>query len=271
MNIALRISIMVLTVLVGLAVGSFLNVVIYRLPRDMSLSKPASHCPKCEQKIKWYDNIPLLSFIILKGKCRHCGEKISLRYPAVELFNALIWFLCLTLFTNVVIPSMACNWLRFAVSLVACSALISIFGCDLDSMLIPDVLQFVLLACGLVLLLDNPSFDNILSKVIGFFGAGLLFYLVRLIYQLIHKKEGLGFGDVELAAVGGLLLGGPEMIYALLIACVGGGIILIIISLIKKNKEVQYPFGVFLTTGIMVALFSGEYVVNWYLSLLGVK
>ena len=271
MNIALRISIMVLVILVGLAIGSFLNVVIYRLPRDMSLSKPGSHCPKCNNRIKWYDNIPVLSFLILRGKCRHCHEKISFRYPAVELFTAIIFFLCLTLFTNVVIPSMGANWVKFGVSLVACSALIAIFGCDLDTMLIPDSLQFVLLACGLVLLLDDPSFNNILMKIIGFFGAGLLFYLVAFIYKSIHKKEGLGFGDIELVAVGGLLLGGPQMIYALLIACVFGGIILLILFFVNKNKEKEYPFGVFLTSGILIALFSGEYVVNWYLSLLGVK
>ena len=268
MNIALQISIIVLTILVGLCVGSFLNVVIYRLPNDMSLSKPASHCPKCGETIKWYDNIPLLSYIILGGKCRHCKTKISLRYPFVELLNTFMWFLCLMMFTNLIIPTMECNWLRFGVSLVACSALICIFFSDLDKMLIPDVLQLVLLLCGLVLLLDDPSFNNILNKVLGFIGAGLLFFLVNLVYKTLRKKDGIGFGDIELVAVGGLIVGGLQMVYALLIACVGGGIILLILLAINKNRDKEYPFAVFLTVAIATSMFTGDYVVNWYLSLL---
>ncbi len=268
MNPVLQVSIIVLTIIVGLAIGSFLNVVIYRLPNDMSLSKPASHCPKCQHPIKWYDNIPLISYIILRGKCRHCHTKISFRYPFVEILNTVMWFLCLLLFTNLIIPTMECNWIKFGVSLVACSALIAIFFCDFDTMLIPDVLQVVLLICGLVLLLDDPTFDNILNKVLGFICSGFLFYFVNLIYKAIHKKDGLGFGDIELVAVGGLLVGGLQMIYALLIACVGGGIILLVLTAINKKKDKEYPFAVFLTIGIAAALFSGDYIVNWYLSLL---
>ena len=268
MNIVLHVSIIVLTIIVGFVVGSFLNVVIYRLPNDMSLSKPASHCPKCNTPIKWYDNIPVISYIVLGGKCRHCKEKISFRYPAIEILNAVLWFVCLTLFTNLIVPSFTCNWIKFGVSLVACSALICIFFCDYDSMLIPEVLQLVLLLCGLVLLLDNPTFENILIKVIGFIGAGFLFYLVNLVYKAIHKRDGLGFGDIELVAVAGLILGVYQMIYALLIACVGGGVILLIVRAIKKEENREYPFATFLTVGILAALFSGEYVINWYLSIL---
>lgn len=268
MNPVLHVSIIVLTVLVGLVVGSFLNVVIYRLPNNMSLSKPASHCPKCNAPIKWYDNIPVLSYIILRGKCRHCKEKISLRYPAIEILNAFLWFACLTLFTNLIIPSMTTNWIKFGSSLVACSALICIFFCDYDTMLIPEVLQLVLLMCGLVLLLDNPTFENILLKVIGFIGTGLLFYLVNLVYKAIRKRDGIGFGDIELVAVAGLMLGVYQMLYALIIACVGGGVVLLIINALRKEKGREYPFATCLVIGILAALFSGEYVINWYLSIL---
>ena len=269
MDTVLRISIIVLTVLVGLAVGSFLNVVIYRLPNDMSLSKPASHCPKCKEKIKWYDNIPLLSYILLRGKCRHCKEPISLRYPFIELINTVLWVLALTLFTNVIVPSFECNWIKFGVSLVAISTLICICMSDFDHMLIPDILQGVLLLCGIVLLLDKPSFDVILLKVIGFVAMGLLFYLVNLVFKLTHKKDGLGQGDILLVMIGGLMLGIYQMLYALLISCISALIVLLIISLKNKEKGKEYPFAVFLTTGIAVALFSGEYVVNWYMNLLG--
>ena len=269
MDIVLRISLIVLTVIIGLCVGSFLNVVIYRLPNDMSLSKPASHCPKCGAPIKWYDNIPVISYIFLRGKCRHCKEPISFSYPAIELINMVLWLLCLTLFTNAIIPTFECNWIKFGVSLVSVSTLICICMSDYDHMLIPDILQGVLLLCAIVMLLDNPSFEVILLKVIGFVAMGALFYLVNLVYKLSKKRDGLGSGDILLVMIGGLMLGIYQMLYALLIACLSALIILLIVSLLKKEKGKEYPFAVFLTSGIAIALFSGEYVINWYMKLLG--
>lgn len=266
----IQITVIILTIILGLAVGSFLNVVIYRLPNNMSLAKPASHCPKCNNPIKWYDNIPVLSYIILGGKCRHCKEKISLRYPFVELLNTALWVLCLLMFTNYIVPSFEMNWLRFIFSCIVCSTLICIFYCDLDSMEIPEIFQGILLICGLVLLLDNPSKENIMLKVFGFLGAGALFMLVNLIFKLIKKKDGIGFGDVELVACAGLILGGYKMILALIVSCVVGGIILLIIASIKKDRNREYPFAVLLTAGIAFSMFAGDYLVNLYLRLLGV-
>ena len=270
MEVVLRISIIVLTILLGLCVGSFLNVVIYRLPNNMSLANPPSHCPKCGNRIKWYDNIPVLSYIILRGRCRHCKEKISFRYPFVELLNCLMWFLCLLFFTNFIVPSFAMNWYRFITYCIISSTLICIFFCDLDNLEIPDVFQIILLICAVVLLLDNPTLENIMVKVFGFLGAGILFLTVNLLFRFIKKTDGIGFGDVELIALAGLFLGGYKIIYALLISCIVGGIILIIISIARKDKNKQYPFAVILTSGIAIALFSGDFVVNWYLKLLGV-
>ncbi len=270
-DVVLKVSIIVLTILVGLMVGSFLNVVIYRLPNDMSLVKPGSHCPKCNNPIKWYDNIPLLSYIFLGGKCRHCKEKISIRYPTVELFNSVLWFLSLLVFTNLIIPTNNCNWIMFGVSCVACSAFLCMFFTDYDYMVIPDALQLVVLICGLVSLMDNPTMENIMLKVFGFLGAGLLFLIVNGVYKLIKKKDGIGFGDIELVAVAGLLLGGYKMIYALLLSCVVGGIVLIILSFINKDRNNEYPFAVMLTSGFVIALFTGDLVVNWYLALIGVR
>ena len=271
MEQVIQIFTIVLTILLGLVVGSFLNVVIYRLPNNMSLAKPASHCPKCNSPIKWYDNIPILSYIILGGKCRNCREKISFRYPFIEFFNMVLWFVCLFVFTNFIIPTNQLNWLRFITSCIVCSTLICIAMIDFDSMEIPDVLQLILLLCGLVLLLDDPTKDTIMLKVFGFIGAGLLFYLVNLIFKLIKKTDGIGFGDVELVACAGLILGGFKMIYALIIACVGGGVFLLIYALVKKDKDKLYPFAPLLVTGILVALFTGDIVINWYLKLLGVN
>lgn len=259
-----------LTILLGLCVGSFLNVVIYRIPNNMSLAKPASHCPKCKNQIKWYDNIPVLSYIFLGGKCRHCKEKISFRYPFVELLNCVMWFLCLLFFTNFIIPSFELNWLRFVTSCVVSSTLICIFFCDLDNMEIPEIFQLILLLCGLILLLDNPSKENIMLKVFGFIGAGALFIIVNLIFRLIKKRDGIGFGDVELVACAGLILGGYKMILALTLSCVVGGIALLIIASIRKDKNREYPFAVILTAGIAFSMFAGDFIVNWYLTMLGV-
>lgn len=107
-------------------------------------------------------------------------------------------------------------------------------------------------------------------KVFGFLGAGLLFLVVNLLFRFIKKSDGIGFGDVELIAIAGLILGGYKIIFALLVSCIVGGIILIIISIAKKDKNKQYPFAVILTSGIALAMFAGDYVVNWYLKLLGV-
>ena len=265
----LQIVTIVLTIVIGLCVGSFLNVVIYRIPNDMSLVKPASHCPNCNHEIKWYMNIPVFSYIFLRGKCHYCKAKISPIYPCVELLNTFLWFGCLTLFTSYIVPSFEMNWYRFIISCVACSTLLCIFFIDMKYMVIPDVLQLILLICGLVSMLENPTWENVALKVFGFIGGGLLFYLVNLVFKLIKKRDGIGFGDVELSACMGLLIGGYKLIYALVLSCVVGAIVLVIISAVKKDKDRQYPFAVLLVPGFIAAIYSGDYVISWYLSLLG--
>ncbi len=269
MNEIVQVFTIVLTIVLGLCVGSFLNVVIYRIPNDMSLVKPASHCPTCNHEIKWYMNIPVFSYIFLRGKCHYCKARISPIYPAVELLNMFLWFGCLTLFTSYIVPSFQTNWYRFITSCIACSALICIFFIDLKHMEIPDVLQLVLLLCGLVSLLDNPTWENVAVKVFGFIGGGLLFYLVNLFYRLLRKKDGIGFGDVELSACMGLLIGGYKLLYALLLSCVIGGVILVIVNAIKKGKGKVYPFAVLLVPGFIAAIYTGDFVVSWYMTLLG--
>lgn len=270
MELFIQIFTIVITIILGLCVGSFLNVVIYRLPLNMSLAKPASHCPKCNSPIKWYDNIPVLSYLILKGKCRHCKEPISLRYPMIELLNTITWVLCLLMFTNFIIPSNSMNWLKFVCSCFICSTLICIFFCDLDNHEIPEVFQLILLILGLILLLDDVSMNSIMLKVFGFIGGGALFIIVNLLYRLIKKRDGIGFGDVELVACMGLILGGYVTIFAITISCIIGGIVLLILININKEKNKEYPFAVILIPGMLVGLYVGDLIVNWYLNLLGV-
>ncbi len=270
MNPAIRAATIVLTILLGLCVGSFLNVVIYRLPLGMSLAKPASHCPKCNNPIKWYDNIPLLSYIFLRGKCRHCHEPISIRYPLVELTHCALWVLCMLRFTGCIIVDNPTNWLRFILSCLACSLFLAIFFCDLDHMEIPEVLLILLLAVAVGMLADNVTPEKIIEKVIGFLACGLLFILVNAFFRLFKKRDGLGFGDVELVASSGLLLGGYSMLFGLICSCVTGSIVLLILSIRKKEQGKEYPFAPFLVGGILLALFVGDFVVTWYLGLLGV-
>lgn len=262
----LEIYILVLTIIFGLCVGSFLNVVIYRLPNEMKLYSPPSHCPNCNYKLKWYDNIPVFSFLFLKGKCRCCGNKISIRYPLVELGNMVLWFICLVLFTNIIVKSNTNDYVLFVVSCLTCSTLICVFFSDLENLIIPDELQIVLLCLGLILTFSN--FESTSSQVFGFFLGGGFFWLVYVISYAIKKRECLGFGDVKLMAVLGLLLGLKNIILVIILASVFGAIILVIINLSKKegaNKE--YPFAVFIVPAAIITLFVGHYIIAWYESL----
>lgn len=261
-----QVAFIVLTLLIGLCVGSFLNVVIYRLPLHMSLSKPASHCPNCEYKLKWYDNIPLLSYIFLKGRCRNCKTKISPRYPIIELSNMALWFLALMLNTNYIIPSMTTNYLMFALTCVVFSTLLCVFCCDLDNMEIPDEFQLILLLCGIVAFLSNDISAS--YRVYGFLLGGGFFGLFALLFWLIRKREGLGFGDIKLMAVLGLFLGFEKIIVCIILSTISGAIILSILSLKNKGeKNKEYPFATFIVPSAIISILAGQYIVNWYLSL----
>ncbi len=263
MPFEILVSIYVLAVVLGLCVGSFLNVVIYRLPEGMSLAKPSSHCTSCGYSLKWYDNIPVLSYIMLGGKCRKCKEKISPRYMLVELLNALLWLVCALLFAK--------NNLYYAIiSAILCSVLICVFFIDLKHLIIFDRFHVIIIALGIgAIFLDSFTlwYDHLIGAGAGF----ILFLLVYFIAILVYKREGLGFGDVKLALSVGLFLGWQRLILAILIATVSASIILVIIRRVKKgDKFTEYPFGPFITFGVVVALLFGEYIINWYLSLLSI-
>ena len=252
----------VLSALIGLCVGSFLNVVIYRLPNGMSLSKPASHCTKCDYTLQWYDNIPVLSYLILGGKCRKCGERISPRYMIVELLNAVLWVLSVHLFWND-------NPVYAVISAIVMSTLICIFFIDLEHLLIFNRFVIIILVAGIVaIFFDGYTewYDHLIGTV-AFGGAMLLIYYGAI---WILKREGLGFGDVKLAFAAGLLLGWQKMLFAMLVASVSASIILVILRRVRGDEEGhEYPFGPFLAVGIGAALLFGAPVITWYTSLLG--
>ncbi len=250
----------VLTGILGLCVGSFLNVVIYRVPIGMSLAKPDSHCPKCGYKLRWYDNIPVLSYLILGAKCRSCRARISPRYMLVEILNALLWLLCAYLF-----------WQRSIVyaviSMIVLSTLICIFFIDLAHMLIFDRFTLTVLAMGLCATFFDPSTKGY-EHLIGALAAGGLFLAIYYIAIWVLDKEGLGFGDVKLAFAAGLLLGWKKMLFALLLASVAASIVLLILRKRRgDDTDKEYPFGPFLAGGFALSLLFGDTVIRFYLSM----
>lgn len=251
----------VLSGILGLCVGSFLNVVIYRLPHNMSLAKPGSHCPSCKYELHWYDNIPVLSYLMLGGKCRKCKTHISFRYTAVELANTLLWLLCVFLFWEKSIP-LACIYI------IVLSVFICVFFIDLEHQIIFDRFQIILLVLGVASIFFDKDFGW-LSHVIGGVVGFSVFYLISWGFEKLCGKEGLGGGDVKLAGVVGLLLGWERLLLGLLIATIPAAVIMLILSKGKKGENRQFPFAPFLVVGFGASMLFGTQIIGWYLALLG--
>ena len=249
--------------ILGLCVGSFLNVVIYRVPNKLNLAKPDSHCPKCKNPIKWYDNIPVLSYIILGGKCRHCKERISIRYTIVEIVNALLWVLSVAMFWEM-------NIFYTIIVALASSILLCVFFVDLEHMIIPDSFQVALLVVSIAGMFVTIDPDNGWeSKLIGFFVAGGIFLVLHYGSLMILKKEALGGGDVKLIAISGLLLGTIYSIMGIFIGSIIASLVLIFVKGVKHySRDKEYPFAPFLVIGILLSLYFGYYLYNGYLELI---
>lgn len=251
----------ILAGLLGVCVGSFLNVVIYRTPNGMSLANPPSHCPSCDYKLRWYDNVPVLSYIFLGGKCRSCKCRISPRYMLVELANMLLWLLSVYLFWNESIVYAVC-------AALVCSLLICVFFIDLEHMLIFN--RFVILLCALgALMMFFDGFTKWYDHIIGFFVALVLFLGIYYGALAVLKREGMGFGDVKLALAAGLILGWQKFILAILISSVMASIVLMTLRRVREDeREHEYPFGPFLSVGIAVSMLFGSHIISWYLGLI---
>ena len=242
----------VLAGLFGAILGSFLNVVAYRLPRGESLSHPPSRCPHCGAPVKPYDNSPVLSWLLLRGRCRSCGGPISPRYPIVEAGTGL---LCALVVIAKGPDEDALLGLAFVLLLVPITLI------DLDHRLIPNKLTLpgAIVAIALVLITDP---DSLVEHLIAAAGAGGFLLVAALAYP-----AGMGMGDVKLAAMMGLFLGravGPAMFVALLAGSVVGGLI-IARKGAKEGRKTAIPFGPYLAFGGLVGLFAGDEIVDWYL------
>lgn len=237
----------IMVILFGLVVGSFLNVVIHRLPLDQSIVKPSSHCPSCKNKIRWYHNVPLLGFLFLRGKCFDCGEKIHWRYPLVEFLTAILFFFS---FRGEFDMAQLRLWLFIAVG-------IAIAFIDLDHRIIPDELS--LGGWGIGLLTAAWDFRNGFTHLLiaSFVGFGF-FFVFAMLYEKISGRVGLGGGDIKFMGTIGAFLGLGGIWSSLVISSIVGTIVGIIVGKIQKNSallQTSIPYGPFLVVGAFVELF----------------
>jgi leader peptidase (prepilin peptidase)/N-methyltransferase len=242
----------------GLSIGSFLNVCIYRIPLNISLAKGRSFCPYCRTKISWFDNIPLLSFLLLKAKCRHCKQSISWIYPTVELLTGLLFLLSYWKF--------GFSW-QFLSAIILLSALIVISFIDLKHQIIPDLISLPGILLGLVFSFLIPGF-HWLNSLIGVLLGGVFFYLMAWVGQALFKRESLGGGDIKLAAMLGAFLGWQKLLVVFFLSSLLGALVgLILIFAIKDFREKRIiPFGPFLALASVLALFLGDRVIAFYTS-----
>ncbi|MFA6599733.1 MAG: prepilin peptidase [Candidatus Omnitrophota bacterium] len=249
-----------LVIALGLCVGSFLNVCIHRMPKEESIVSPGSHCPACGKPVAWYDNVPLVSYLLLRGKCRQCGAKISPRYFVVELVTALLWFLL---------------WLRFgagasfAAGAVLVSVLLAVTMTDLETGLIPDKMTYPGMAVGLLLSAAFPALQHeglwwagLVRSLLGLAAGGGILLAVGFAGNLIFRKETMGGGDVKLLALIGAFVGWSEAIFVFLFA----PIFAIPFALHAKfaRKQETIPFGPYLALAGILFYFFGEKIMAYF-------
>jgi len=243
---------------VGACVGSFLNVCSYRWPAEESVVSPPSRCPKCGTPIKWYDNVPVLGWIWLRGRCRACREPVSIQYPLVELFTGLLWMLALVRF--------GLSWQALA-SAVFFTILLGIALSDGRTYIIPDEFSIGGLVIGLALSFLPGGIDP-LSAFLGAVVGGGLLWLVAVAGEWVFKKEAMGGGDIKMLAMIGAFIGIQGVLLTLFLGALFGSVVFGPISL-KTGKLV--PFGIFLALGAAIAELWGGQLVAWYLhSIVGV-
>jgi len=248
----------------GAVIGSFLNVCIYRIPRNQSIIWPASRCTSCSNPINFYDNVPIFSYFLLRGRCRSCKAKISGRYPLVEALNAFFYLL--------VFWRYGLAW-SSAIYFVFCSALIVITFIDYDFQIIPDRITLPGIPIGLVagsFILPDPFLRatslGLIASVIGAAAGFSFFYLVAFLSLRILKKEGMGGGDIKLMAMVGAFLGWKAVLLTTFLGSFFGAIIGVgLMVFLGREKGSLIPFGPFLAMGALISLFFGQEILIWYL------
>jgi leader peptidase (prepilin peptidase)/N-methyltransferase len=253
----MTIPIAVLLGLFGLAVGSFLNVCIHRLPRRESLNWPASHCTACSRPLAWYENLPLVSWLVLRGRCRTCREAISPMYPAVEAITGALFVAGYVIYGLTPL---------LAVRLLFTCAMIVLFAIDLRHHILPNVITLPGIVAGFALSFMLPP--GWVASLIGLLaGGGVLFAIAEAYYRL-RGIEGLGMGDVKMLAMIGAFLGWQLMLVTLVLASFAGSLVGIGLMLSGRGgMKAALPFGTFLAVGALVAAVTGDQLLAWYLGL----
>ncbi len=249
----------VYSVLLGLAFGSFMNVCIYRIPLKKSIINPPSTCPNCGKRIRFYDNIPLVSYLFLLGKCRYCKHSISWQYPGVEVLAGL---LSLALFIRYGFSYQYVLFLLFACSLVTIAFI------DINHKIIPDVISLpgIIAGWATCLLIGHISW---LDSLIGIVGGGGALFLVAFLYAHLTGRDGMGGGDIKLLAMIGAWMGWRALPFIVLIASLSGAIIgSAFLLLASKGLRARIPFGPFLALGALLYFFYGAELSRWYLHIL---
>ena len=267
-----------IVLLFGLVVGSFLNVCIARLPEGLSIVTPRSRCPRCQSPIAWFDNIPILSYLILRGKCRNCGLPISFRYPLVELLNGLLYLWCFYEFgfggeTLIV--------------MALCSSFVVILFIDMDHQIIPDAITLPGMIVGLIaapffmtalmeplpfgfstVLPDGPYMRGLWNSILGLLSGGLPLFLIGWTWEKLRKVEAMGGGDVKLMGMVGSFIGWKGALLTIMLGALSGSLVGGALIALKKHKaENVIPFGPCLVFGAMASIFYGDSILTWYFNL----
>ena len=247
------IAIYIITFLYGIVIGSFLNVCIYRIPKKENIVKVNSHCMSCNHRLRWYELIPLFSYVVQGGKCRNCKSKISIQYPLIEGLNGLLYVvICF-------INGMNVDSLLYCLLI---SALIVLSIIDWRTYEIPIGINYFILTLGLIM--TAIHYEDWLNHVIGFFAVSVFIWIII----IATKGRGMGGGDMKLMAVAGLMLGWKEIILAFVIGCILASIIHVARMRITKADHVL-AFGPYLAAGIFIAAMFGNQMIGWYISQLG--
>mgnify|MGYP001248638426 CR=1 FL=1 len=253
------------TLVFGLCIGSFLNVCIYRVPLDLSIVRPGSFCPACRKPIAGYDNIPVLSYLILRGKCRHCRAKISARYPLIEMLTAMLF---------------VAAWNRYGlqpVTLIYCiaiSGLIVATFVDFDHMIIPDSVSLGGMLFGLAASAWLPHlhgvesvWPSLMKSLLGLAAGSGILWLVAIIGRWAFKKDAMGFGDVKLLGAIGALLGVPGVIYTILISSLVGTVIGLLLIVVGGHQwRSKLPYGPYLAIAAVSWILGGDVLWEWYVN-----
>jgi len=256
----------ILAFVFGAVVGSFLNVCVHRMPREESIVNPPSHCPSCNQRIFWYDNVPLVSYAVLQGRCRHCRARISPRYVLVELLTAVLFLIVWGKFTGWLIPL---YWIVVAGLLVATFI-------DLEHYIIPNEITYGGIVLGLALSPINPVlraehsvFGAMLQSVFGMVIGGGLLLGIAWIGGKVFKKEAMGMGDVKLLAAIGAFMGWQATLFTLFISSVVGAVVgLTLVLAQRKGWQSRLPYGPYIALGALIWMLCGTALVDWYLAFL---